>query len=120
MCDRNWDASIAADDLLTSNYKRLDTTYTRGQNGAYREYMYIPKYYKIEKDVESESKVFRPLPNRLQDPYVVSKRGNNNEGTFLGEDMTLTEDIKKNNQQYQSFNNLSKRKSQSQGVYFTG
>lgn len=114
MCDRPWDASIVADDLLCSNYKRLNTTYTRGQNGAYKEYMYIPKYYKIEKDVESENKVFRPLPNRLGDPFVVSKRGNNNEGFFVGENMMLTED----NQQYQSFNNLSKRKSQS--LHFNG
>lgn len=118
MCDRHWNASTAADDLLSSNYKRLDTTYTRGQKGAYKEYMFIPKYYKTEKDFESESKVFRPLSNRLQDPYVVSKRGNNNEGTFMGQDMMLSEEIKKTNQQYQSFNNLSKRKSL--GVHFNG
>jgi hypothetical protein len=125
MCDLNWDASTVADKLLNNNYLRLDSTYTRRQEGSYKEYMYVPKYYKNEKDVESENKVFWPLPNRLEDPFVVSKRGNNNEGTYSMESMNLAGNIKVcnkstvkecRNYEYQPFNNLSKRKSQS--VYF--
>jgi hypothetical protein len=121
MCDLNWDASTVADNLLCSNYMRLDSTYTRRQEGSYNEFMYVPKYYKIEKDVDSESKVFWPLPNRLNDPFVVSKRGNNNEGRYSHENMNLsggTSICTKStvseccNFEYQLFNNHSKRKSQ--------
>jgi hypothetical protein len=84
--------------------------------------MYVPKYYKIEKDVDSENKVFRPLPNRLGDPFVVAHRGNNSAGAHSMSDMNLSEDIKICNKtnvvaeccnyEYQAFNNLSKRRSQ--------
>ncbi len=125
MCDLNWDASTVADELLYKNYMRLDSTYTRRQQGSYNEFMYVPTYYKIEKDVESENTVFWPLPNRLTDTFVVSKRGNNNEGSYSMDGMNLSKDIKIcnksnvkscNNYEYQPFNNLSKRRSQS--VFF--
>lgn len=125
MCDLNWNASTIADELLQNNYRLLDSTYTRRQEGSYKEFMYVPKYYKNEKDVASENEVFWPLPNRLEDPFVVSKRGNNNEGRFSGVEMKLSQNIKIcnktnvadcRNYEYQPFNNLSKRKSQS--VYF--
>lgn len=123
MCDnRPWDAHKLADSMMSQNFMRLDTTYQTRQKSSYRESMYVPVYYKIEKDVDRESQVFRPLPNNLDDPFIVSKRGNNNEPSSRPQDNSWkllgaeseacnTHEAKCANQEYQAFNNLSKRRS---------
>ncbi len=120
-----WNASEHADALLCKNYMSLDNTYQSKQFTSYREYMFVPSYYKSCKDFCQENEVLWPMPSCPNDTFVIGHRGANNSGVHRhSPDAFLLEkrkectksDITKEDgtccaKEYQPFNNLSKRKS---------
>lgn len=121
-----WNASEHADMLLCKNYLALDKRYTYDQSASYQEYMFVPRYYKSCKEVCNENEVLWPLPSCPNDKSIIGYRSMNNSGLrrdapdalLMEREVCTKDDVAKGDarccrKEYQTFNNLSKRKSSS-------
>lgn len=105
------DASKEADNTMYENYIKLDESYKRNQQGRFREYVYVPEYFKYEKDMTKENDVRFPLPSLTNDPYIHGHRGSNNiPKVRWAASNTIKPSENQNSGEYQTFMNTTKRK----------
>lgn len=66
------------DDIICQNYVNMNKTYKYTNSQMCSEYLFVPEYYKCNKDFTNENKVIFPEEPKLCDRNIVQYRGQNN------------------------------------------
>ena len=106
------EASKEADNAMYQNYIKLDEKYKTDQEGKFREYVYVPEYFKNVKDTTKENDVRFPLPSCTNDLYIHGHRGSNNLSKvhWATTSHTIKPSESPTSGEYQTFMNITKRK----------
>ena len=66
------------DEIICQNYANMNDMYKHNNTHIFGEYLFVPDYYKCNKNFVNENKVIFPEEPKLCDRSIVQYRGQNN------------------------------------------